>query len=307
MSAPKFDRARGLSNVFNVSEEMTSHLKAVIAAILSAILMGGLCIFVRESDCSAQLCSFARFFVGASLMLCIIRRSFRFSSKAFGSGASIGLCILFYFLAIKSVPAGIAALLLYTGPIFAVAGESELSRRMPPLRDLCLITVSVFGIVLVSLAPGMPGDADLCGMGYGLCAGFFYAIYIFLNRKISASVTLSRRTFWQFVGGGAILLPPLFLCETAFPNALSAWAWLIAIGVVHGFVVLLLVAYAIRKLPAVQFGTVSYLEPVVAVGVGCFFYGETVSFLQGIGFVLVLIASAIQTCFTARKSENRLS
>ena len=103
------------------------------------------------------------------------------------------------------------------------------------------------------------------------------------------------------------MLPPLFLCETAFPNALSAWAWLIAIGVVHGFVVLLLVAYAIRKLPAVQFGTVSYLEPVVAVGVGCFFYGETVSFLQGIGFVLVLIASAIQTCFTARKSENRLS
>ena len=149
MSAPKFERARGLSNVFNVSEEMTSHLKAVIAAILSAILMGGLCIFVRESDCSAQLCSFARFFVGASLMLCIVRRSFRFSSKAFGSGASIGLCILFYFLAIKSVPAGIAALLLYTGPIFAVAGESVLSRRMPPLRDLCLITVSVFGIVLV--------------------------------------------------------------------------------------------------------------------------------------------------------------
>ena len=102
---------------------------AFLAAILAAFLMGSLGFFVRESACSAQACSFVRFAVGLVLVAGLLgwqrmrgTGSFAFSWQSAVSGAGISLCILFYFLSIQCISVGIAALLLYTGPVFAVLG-----------------------------------------------------------------------------------------------------------------------------------------------------------------------------------------
>ena len=62
-----------------------------------------------------------------------------FSLPAVLSGAGISLCILFYFPAITQISVGIAALLLYTEPVFAAVGESLLRRSLPPRRDMLLM------------------------------------------------------------------------------------------------------------------------------------------------------------------------
>ena len=138
---------------------MTKHdSSAFLSAVLAAVLMGSLGFFVRESACSAQACSFVRFAVGLVLVTGLLgwlrsrgRGSFAFSWQSAVSGAGISLCILFYFLAIQSISVGIAALLLYTGPVFAVLGEAVLNRSLPPRRDGLLIFLSVAGIVAVSV------------------------------------------------------------------------------------------------------------------------------------------------------------
>ena len=262
--------------------------------------MGTLCIFVRESACSAQLCSFARFSIGLLLigvtgvaLICKRRGSLRFNLAAFVSGIGISLCIFFYFLAIQHTSAGIAALLPATGPLFSAVWISLLERHLPPRRDGLLILTAGLGIVLVSLFSGQSasGQSDSLGIIYGLLSGLFYSLYIMLNRLMAPNVTLLQRTFWQSLAGTMVLLIPLlWSSESVWSNASTGWPWLVGIGVCQGVGVLLLVAFAMRRLSSLEFGIVSCLEPTEAAIIGCLLYSESLQSGQLCGFVLVLIA-----------------
>lgn len=277
---------------------------AFLAAVLAAVLMGALGFFVRESACSAPLCSFVRFAVGLVLVSLLLgyqrlrgKGSFSFSWQSAVSGAGISLCILFYFFAIQSISVGIAALLLYTGPVFAVLGEAVLNRSLPPKRDAFLILLSSAGILAVSFfAEGGTGGGDsVAGLVYGLLSGLCYAVYILLTRHIPQEISLVQRTFWQFTAGCVLLTVPLLTVENSFAGAEQGWPYLLSIGVFQGFLVMLLIAYAVRYLTAIQFGTISYLEPAVAVLLGWLIYAEWLTPGQWCGFVLVIAASAVQT------------
>lgn len=286
---------------------------AFFAAILAAFLMGSLGFFVRESACSAQACSFVRFAVGLVLVAGLLgwqrmrgRGSFAFSWQSAVSGAGISLCILFYFLSIQCISVGIAALLLYTGPVFAVLGEAVLNRSLPPRRDGVLIAMSVVGIVAVSVFAdgGTGGGDDVMGLVYGLLSGVCYAVYILLTRYIPQGVALVQRTFWQFVAGCALLAVPLAGTENAFAGVGQGWPYLLCIGLFQGFLVMLLIAYAVRHLTAIQFGTISYLEPAVAVMLGWLIYAEMLTPGQWLGFVLVIAASAAQSLLPPSEQQS---
>ncbi len=277
-----------------------AYIQAFTAAVAAAILMGTLCVFVRESACSAQLCSFARFSIGLLLigvagvaLICGHRGSLRFNLGAFISGIGISLCILFYFLAIQHTSAGIAALLPATGPLFSAVWIALLEHHLPPRRDGLLILTAGLGIVLVSLFSGQSasGQNDTLGIIYGLLSGLFYSLYIMLNRLMPQKITLLQRTFWQSLAGTLVLLIPLlWSSDSVWNNASTGWPWLVGIGVCQGVGVLLLVAYAMRRLSSLEFGIVSCLEPTEAAIIGCLLYSETLQPGQLCGFVLVLIA-----------------
>lgn len=288
-----------------------NNYSALIAAIVAAVLMGVLGFFVRETHCSAQGCSFARFLIGMVLIVPLVfcRRAeggarLPFSLPAVVSGAGISLCILFYFLAITQISVGIAALLLYTGPVFAAVGESLLRRSLPPRRDIMLMLASAAGIVLVTVCAGAPAADQVqepMGYAYGLLSGVCYAAYILLNRQIPGHISLAVRTFWQFAAGSLVLLVPLLCTAEPYAGLSAGWPYLLCIGVLQGFAVLLLVAYAVRRLTAIEFGTISYLEPAVAVALGWLVYGESITPGQWCGFALVLGASALQSFLPTQK------
>ena len=229
-----------------------------------------------------------------------------FSCTALLSGVGISLCILFYSMAIKEISVGIAALLVYTGPVFAAAGEAVMQRRMPARRDAWLMLLSVMGIVLVTLLGNDADGGSLRGYGIGLLAGLCYAAYILLNRRIPAHIPLTTRTFWQFSMAWLLLLPTLFMTAQPFAAIETGWIYLLGIGIFQGFLGQLLVVYAVKRLRAIEFGTVSYLEPAVAVVMGWLVYNEGISPGQWLGFVLVLGASALQSLLPSSQRPAEL-
>ncbi len=289
-------------------------LIAYFAAAFASVLMGTLAFFVRESHCSAQCCSFARFFIGMLLIgllwfVEIRRRRDRFiwSGYAMASGVGVSLCILFYFLAIQYTSVGVAALLLYTGPVFAAIGEAFIKRKVPRLRNIVLISLAAFGVLLVCLYAPMeePGVIHAGGI-YGLLSGLCYSGYILFNRQIRKQVSLLSRTFWQSVAGVVILLLPLLFSEVNLELVRSGWVYLACIGILQGFAVLLPAAYAMRKLSAIKYGTVAYLEPMVAVALGFFIYHEELNAGQWAGMCLVVVASFVQMASSARRKPKAL-
>ncbi len=276
---------------------------AYASAAVAAILMGSLGFFVRESHCSAQCCSFARFFIGMVLLgaLWLVewmrgRDHFCCSGAALASGAGITLCILFYFLAIQHTSVGVAALLLYTGPVFAALGEALLHRKFPPVKDAVLISLAALGVTLVSIfAPEGGQGGSHVGLAYGILSGLCYSTYILFNRQIPARVSLVSRTFWQSLAGVLILLLPLCFSECGVQHVRHGWPYLASIGFLQGFAVLLPAAYAMKKLSAIKYGTIAYLEPMVAVALGFIVYREHITLGQWEGLALVVAATACQT------------
>ncbi len=287
------------------------YLSAFVAAMMAAILMGSLCVFVRESACSAPACSLGRFGIGLLLIglygaVAVVRGkgSLKFSGKAFISGIGISLCILFYFLAIQETSAGIAALLPATGPLFAAVWEALLEHHLPPKRDALLILTAGLGIVLVSVlsGSGSGGQNDALGILYGLLSGLFYSLYIVLNRFMTADVSILQRTFWQSAAGAMVLLIPLSFTAGALNNLSSGWPWLLGIGLCQGVGVLVLVAFAMRKLSSLEFGIVSCLEPLEAALIGFFLYSEVIMAGQWCGFAMVLSAILAKSVLTRSTS-----
>lgn len=275
----------------------TMHARALLAALLAAMLMGSLCIFVRESNCSAQLCSFSRFSVGFLLIgsAAVYLRlrgatSLRFSPASFASGISIGLCILFYFLAIQYTSAGIAALLPATGPLLSAVWEALLERRLPPRRDVVMVLTAGMGIVLVTcFSPdNVPGHDDALGITCGMLCGLFYSFYLVLNRCMSTEVQMMQRLFWQSAAGTLVLLIPLLAGAGTLSGLAEGWPWLLGIGLLQGVGVLALVAFAMRQLSSLEFGIISCLEPTEATLIGWAVYAELIMPGQWLGFVLVL-------------------
>lgn len=280
-----------------------TYVKAFVSAVVAAVLMGWLGVFVKESGCSAQGCAFARFAIGLVLLTAVcwpvLRRAWRFSWASVFSGVGISLCILLYFLAIRCMSMGVAALLLYTGPVFASVGEAALARRWPLRRDVLLLTLSVAGILLVSCcAPGgVSGSGSVWGVGLGVLSGVCYAVYILFNRMIPEGVGVSMRAFWQFAAGALVLFLPLLFVERPFEGISAGWPYILCIGVLQGFAVLFLVAYAVKFLSAIQFGAISYLEPALAVVVGWAVYREALAPWQWLGVALIFSSSFAQSLF----------
>lgn len=281
-----------------MADKQKEHAKALLAALLAAMFMGSLCIFVRESGCSAQLCSFARFCVGfvligsAAVYLRLRgRATLGFSPASFASGMSIGLCILFYFLAIQHTSASMAALLPATGPLLSALWEALVERRLPPRRDVAMVVTAGLGIFIVSyFSPQQtPGHDDALGITYGILCGLCYSFYLVLNRCMSPEVQMIQRLFWQSVAGTLVLCFPLLAMEAPLEGLGNGWPYLLGIGLLQGGGVLALVAYAMKRLRSLEFGIISCLEPTEAALIGWAIYAEVIQPAQWPGFVLVAV------------------
>ncbi len=284
----------------------SGRIKSVIAALVAAVFMGTLGFFVREAGTEASVTTFFRFAIGLVLVgvwVVVGRKVPRFSLMSLLSGVSISLCILFYFMAIQSISIALAAFTLYLGPVFAIIAEAIYSRKIPALREFVIIGLAFSGFVLIS-SLGSVSFADIDrGLIYALLSGVFYGGYIFANRLIGFQIELRERLFWQFLAA-IVTIGATCLCTGAsFEGVSEGWGYLLIIGVVQGFIVLMLTGYAIKHLSSIEFGSLSYVEPLVALLLGFTLYNENLTLSQLLGIALIISASITQ-CLTLRKSSQ---
>lgn len=276
-------------------------VKSMVATIVAAILMGCLGFFVRSSQMDAGMVAFFRFLIGFVLMSAVVvtlalrgKQRIVYSPSSMLSGIAISLCILFYFFAIQTIDIGLAAFTLYLGPVFAIIGESIISGKLPTLRQAIIITLAFVGFFLISSLGAIDLATTDSGVIYALLAGIFYGAYILINRLIPQEVSLSLRVFWQFFAAVITIGITCLLRGVGLDGIEVGWPYVATIGFVQGFIVLLLTGYAIKNLNAVEFGALSYIEPLVATILGICLYNSSLSSLQIAGIVLIVAATSIQ-------------
>ncbi|MEB0048268.1 MULTISPECIES: DMT family transporter [unclassified Pseudomonas] len=160
------------------------------------------------------------------------------------------------------------------------------------LQKLLWLGVSFLGMLAIVSAHGdqeQGGNDYLIGVGMALAAAFLYAIAALIIKRLAG--TPPHLIALIQVCTGVLLLAP-FVHFSALPQASSAWASLITLGVVHTGLMYVLLYGAIQKLPTALTGALSFIYPIAAIFVDWFAFGHRLQPLQWIGVAAILLAAA---------------
>lgn len=196
------------------------------------------------------------------------------------TGAVMGLL----FLAMREIPAPMAALLLFTNPIWvALLARVFLREKLPLLRALGLALGAV-GVALALGAGGMQGrlwHGQLIGLGAALC----WATATLVNKRANLKIGVWALSFWQMLVGALALLAIAYLEGERWPNGLlpSHWgwfAWLALPGSTGSFGLWFM---ALRRGGATRTSGYLFLAPLFAAVLSHWLLGVSLSAQQALG------------------------
>lgn len=293
-----------------------------LAALLSALFFGmngSVAKVIMEAGISPAQLTFFRVLtvsIVAGIWLLLTNRSaFRISWQQVLVMAVLGIVGVAllqwtYAVAISLLPVGIALLLEY----LAVLAVAVIARVFFKERVKARLWIAI-ALVLVGLAlVAQVGGAGLAPIGvlFGLAAAAALTTYFLMGERLVSATSPMAVAFWSM--SFAALFWGLFSEWWTLPaealttsnslggalEGLSAPVWLLLLwtGVLGSFAPFVLSFVSLRLLRATTAGIVSSAEVVVAFGVAWLWLGESLSAVQLIGTVLVIVA--IMLAQTAR-------
>ncbi|ELQ6124282.1 threonine/homoserine exporter RhtA [Cronobacter dublinensis] len=211
-------------------------------------------------------------------------------------GLALGAMNYLFYLSIRTVPLGIAVALEFTGPL-AVALFG--SRR--PV-DFLWVILAVLGLwFLLPLGQDVT-HVDPFGAACALGAGACWAVYIIAGQKAGAEHGPATVALGSFIA--AIVFVPIG--AIAAGDALWHWSVLplgLGIAVLSTALPYSLEMTALTRLPTRTFGTLMSMEPALAAFSGMLFLGETLSLVQWLALLSIIIASIGSTLTLRRETQ----
>jgi inner membrane transporter RhtA len=239
---------------------------------------------------------------GAAFLLLLIWRPWRAPPspqdlrRVAAYGLVLGAMNLCFYLALRTLPLGLAIAIEFTGPL-AVAVLS--SRR---LRDLAWVALAAAG--LAGLLPlGSAGlQVDPAGLAWILAAALFWALYIVIGKRtahLPAGPTVALG-----MSVAALLVAPVGVAQ-AGPALLSPAVAVsgLAVAVLSSALPYSLEMVALRGLSRRTFGVMVSLEPAVGTLAGLLMLGERLDLRQALAIVAVIAASL--GCVLTEKAQAK--
>lgn len=199
-----------------------------------------------------------------------------------------------YFTAIQETTAAVAAVLLYTAPIFVVLLSAVCFGEKLTGSKLAALTAAFSGCALVvGIMPGAEENVSPSGLLYGLGAGLGYALYSIFAKFAMRRYQTMTITVYTFVVAALVMAPVSRVWEAA--PLLRDWR---VIAVSMGFslfsTILPYLCYtaALSRIEPGRAALIATLEPIVATLVGVTLFGEILSGWQMFGILLVVAAVA---------------
>lgn len=250
-----------------------------------------------------------RFLAAAAILALVLRLrlgpgALRVSRRQAVSAAVVGALLLLggnggVALAERTVPSGLAALLVATTPLWLVLLRMGGGDRPKPL-SLLGTALGFLGIAVLARPGSTGGDVELWGTLLVVAAAAVWAVGSFASSRLEMPGNPFVATFWEMAAGGALLVLAGFARGEARgldlgavePRAWFALAYLVVFGSVVGFSSYV---WLLGNAPLSLVATYAYVNPVVAVLLGALLLSETVTaaVLLGGGVVVAGVALVV--------------
>lgn len=243
----------------------------------------------------------------SALVLCLIWRPWRFPLArkdliaVAAYGAVMGAMNLCFYMAIRTIPLGLAIAIEFTGPL-----SLAMIHARKPIHFLW-IALAVAGLALLLPLGDTSLNLDPVGVGFAAAAAVFWALYIVAGQRTGhlhggRSVALGMTTAalvvapFGLVTAGAALLSPVAL-------GLG-----LVVAVVSSAIPYSLEMVALRGISKRSFGVMLSLEPAVGALAGLLLLGEQLAPRQwlAIGFVIAASVGTVATDPSRKQPEAPL-
>ncbi len=252
----------------------------------------------------------ARFLVAGAVMAVALAAAGRLHAhrRAIAGAAVVGTVILgdigVLAAAEQEVPAGLAALIIASVPLWVVA--LQVAHRQPISRRTALAVGAGLGGMALLVSPG--GDAPVLWLLVLVAAAAVEAVGQFYSQRTELpDDPLVSTTVQLLAAGAALVLAGALLGElgearagTFSTNSLLAFAYLVVPGSLVAYTAFV---WLLRNAPIGTVATYAYVNPVVAVVVGALLLDERITSAMLAGGVLIL--SSVALVVTASGSRAR--
>lgn len=208
-------------------------------------------------------------------------------------GLMLGGMNLMFYMALRSIPFGVAVAIEFTGPLAVALHASR--RRL----DYLWVALAVLGLLLLlPLRPGAQG-LDWVGVAWALGAAAAWAAYIVFGKR-AGHLHAGQSVAWGLLVASLVVVP----VGVVHAGVALLQPQLLLIGLVVALVSstipISLEMYALKHLPRQTFGIMLSLEPAVAAVAGIFVLNEHLSPLQWLAIGCVMSASIGSVASTRR-------
>ena len=241
----------------------------------------------------------ARFVLAGALMAGWVawRRgglSLRVTRRELACAALIGLLLPgangLLFVAERTVPTGVASLIIASVPLLVVLMRLAGGERPPRLA----IVGVLIGFVGVAVLFHPEGGATWWGMALTGISALAWATGSYLSSRIPLPRDAFVATTFEMLAGGLILLPLGIVqrpdLDAVSGTSLLAFAYLVLAGSLIGFTAYV---WLLHHAPLGTVATYAYVNPVVAIGLGALFLDEHLTWRIVLGAAIVLASVAV--------------
>ena len=182
----------------------------------------------------------------------------------------------------------IATLVYHTQPFFLLLITAVLQRQAPTPARWGWLALAFCGVALTTgLQFGDQHQQLWLGVGLAAVAACLYAVATLTTRQLTG-IAPAQIAGLQMMLGVLLMLP---LEKTSLSGlALPSLGALLTLGLVHTGLMYNLMYSAFQRLPVSSIAFLSFVYPLVAVLIDLWFYQLTLSVVQIVGMLLILLA-----------------
>lgn len=278
-----------------------NRLKGFFYGIITSVTFGLIPLFtlpLMQQGMKFDSILFYRFVlatVALGIMMVVKKESFRVSWK----GVPLFILLAFFYTASAMflfwgydfMGAGVATTIHFTYPVFVTLLMLALFREKASWVTWLAIALAVCGVSRLSME-GSDLTLDVLGVGIVLLSAIGYASYIVVVNKSRLKGMDSRKlAFYVFIFTTLMFGGKLWIGGGLQPVP-DTWAWgnLILLAVLPTVISNITLLLAVRHIGGTLTSILGAMEPVTAVCIGAFVFGERFTAQEGVGIVLILIA-----------------
>jgi drug/metabolite transporter (DMT)-like permease len=224
--------------------------------------------------------------------------------KAAAIGSVVAAHWVAFFASIKASSVGLALTMLATAPLFVALLEPLVFQRRLVGRELWLA-----GIVFAGIAVVFQSQQDqVLGMLLGLASALFAAIFSTLNGVLVRRLDPVNLSAVELLSAAVLMLAWLVVRGQAGPELWTMsgadWMWILLLAVVATSFAFMVSIQVLKDLSPFESAMAINLEPVYAIVLAWWFFGERLGGSFYLGAVLVIGAVFMDTMLRSRPTKR---